>query len=108
MISANTDTELLKQFDGAVETMRAVVVQALKKDPGQAILLDQIRALIAEQAQPQVQEHRKRRWTEEQKRRILQEAAAARAKKWGNVRQVCEKYHITSAHLTQWKHQLAG
>lgn len=46
-----------------------------------------------------------RHWTDSQKQRILDEAERAR-RNWGGVKEVCERYKITSAHLTQWRSQL--
>jgi hypothetical protein len=45
-----------------------------------------------------------RHWTAEQKQRILNEAAEAKGD-WGGVTRVCQRYQITTAHLTQWRQQ---
>ncbi len=48
----------------------------------------------------------KRHWEDAQKRHIVMEAARAKSSGRGLVSKVCEKYGITTAHLTQWKKQL--
>jgi hypothetical protein len=107
----------LSSFKSALEEPTPAPTPALEPTTAEQInrlsveLKDQIRAEVRAAlngaATPKAKRPTPRQWTLDEKRRILHEAATAKGK-WGGVQRVQDKYGISSAHLVQWRDQLAN
>lgn len=111
LIIAGTMKELrskMNQLQNDLAVAVKLLAQLESAERVQALSLDQVRAEVRRELGRTVRKGNKRKprqWTQEQKEAILAEVDSVRTQ-WGGVTSVLRKHNLSSANVTQWRHQL--